>query len=68
MEFPERKRIFSLAREVGEGRGEGPTKEPPHPDPLPHEDVVEREILMWMQDKLVIDYQIALRISAAHST
>jgi len=37
---------------AGEGRGEGPaivapSLLPPHPNPLPHEDVVEREMLLW---------------------
>jgi hypothetical protein len=34
---------ITLARFAGEGRGEGSHALPPHPDPLPHEDVVERE-------------------------
>jgi len=33
----------ALARFAGEGRGEGSHALPPHPNPLPHEDVVERE-------------------------
>jgi hypothetical protein len=34
--------FYSLARNAGEGRGEGPMV-PPHPNPLPHKNVVERE-------------------------
>jgi len=34
---------ITLARFAGEGRGEGSHALPPHPNPLPHEDVVERE-------------------------
>ncbi len=42
---------LTLARIAGEGKGEGshalpPRYCPPHPYPLPHEDVVEREFFL----------------------
>jgi hypothetical protein len=37
---------ITLARFAGEGRGEGSHALPPHPNPLPHEDVVERECFL----------------------
>ena len=40
---PEETIEITLARFAGEGRGEGSHALPPHPNPLPHEDVVERE-------------------------
>jgi len=37
---------ITLARFAGEGKGEGSHVLPPHPNPLPHEDVVERECFL----------------------
>jgi len=43
---------ITLARFAG--RGEGSHALPPHPNPLPHEDVVEREcfLLAWRRREL----------------